>query len=677
MGAGDCSGPGERVAGSGRVVARLVSNPKSLDWRFRTFTQIQRPNDIVIIALDDTSFDSKDFRDNFGRWPPRRLLYAGLVHYLNEWGAKAIGFDIFFQGADPHPGDDERFAASLSEKRNVVLGFALNKGTFQEANPETRARLKERLEQYAINVEGGKALHLVDYSGIDFPEDELLSSVTSIGCATVVSDRDGPVRRVTPLFRFRNRYYASLALALARVTAGVPADAQVRLESGPSLDFGGHRMPLDARGRMLIRWYGPAYTFKNYSIWKVFSAARRYEQLQEDTQVSPEEFKTKFQLLRGEFKKKYGLLPEEFKNKVVLIGATAVGAADFRPTAFSETHPGVEIQATVLENLLRGDSLRPARPSETVAAIVLLSFLMAGLVYSLDSALIYSLLALAAATVYFGAASWFFRAESVWVPLVAPLTGGGIAFLATTLTRYGTEGREKRKYRKTLMKYISPSLVETIMTDLDWESLRAEKKNLTVLFSDIRGFTSFSEKYPPETVIATLNEHLNLMVSVIFKYHGTLDKFVGDCVMAFWGAPLAQPNHAELAARAALEMIAGLEKLNEKWQSEGRPTLHIGVGINTGEMLFGNIGSEQRMDFTVIGDSVNLGSRLESATKELHASIVISEATYGEIQPLAEVRPLGEIHVKGKEEGIVVYELLGMAGSSAKSARMKLDEVAS
>ena len=427
----------------------------------------------------------------------------------------------------------------------------------------------------------------------------------------------------------------------------------------------------------MVHWYGPASTFKNYSIWKVFNAARRYEQLQEDTQVSPEEFKTKFQLLRGEFKKKYGLLPEEFKNKVVLIGATAVGAADFRPTAFSETHPGVEIQATVLENFLRGDSLRSLRPSVAGASIVGMSFLMAALVYSLDSALLYSLLGLAAGTVYFGAACWFFRAESVWVPLVAPLTGGGTAFLATTLTRYATEGREKRHYRKTMMKYIATTLVETIMTDLDWGSLRAEKKNLTVLFSDIRGFTSFSEKYPPETVIATLNEHLNLMVSVIFKFHGTLDKFVGDCVMAFWGAPLAQPNHAELAARAGLEMIEGLEKLNEKWQSEGRPTLHVGVGINTGEMLFGNIGSEQRMDFTVIGDSVNLGSRLESATKELQASIVISEATYSEIQPLAKVRPLGEIHVKGKEKGIVVYELLGMTDSSAKPAQTKLKEVAS
>ena len=160
-----------------------------------------------------------------------------------------------------------------------------------------------------------------------------------------------------------------------------------------------------------------------------------------------------------------------------------------------------------------------------------------------------------------------------------------------------------------------------------------------------------------------------MMVSVIFKHRGTLDKFVGDCVMAFWGAPLAQPNHAELAARAALDMIEGLEKLNQKWQSEGRPTLQIGVGINSGDMLFGNIGSEQRMDFTVIGDSVNLGARLESATKELHATIVISDATYQQIRDKAQIRPLGEISVKGKAQKIVVYELLGITDTAkAKEA---------
>ena len=627
---------------------------KTLDWRFRAFTNVQRPTDIVIIALDDTSFNSKDFLDNFGRWPPRRLLYAGLVHFLNEWGAKAIGFDIFFYGADSHAGDDQRFAEEMKAQKNVVLGFTLNQGTFQEKDPSTRERIKQRMNQYAVDVDGKFGLQLPQYSGMDLPEDQLLTSVPSIGCATVLSDKDGPVRRVSPLFRYQNHYYASLSLALASLAKFGPEHKTFDLAAGPSLMFDGHRMPLDDEGRMLIRWYGPAYTFKHYSVWKVFNAALAYE--------------------NGE---KPMIPPEAFKDKIVLIGATAEGAADFRPSAFSETHPGVEVQATVLENLIRGDSLQSVRPTLSAITIAVMALLMAGLVYSLDSALLYSLLALAAGTIYFGVACWLFRDQSLWVQMVGPLSAGGTAFLATTLTRYATEGREKRQYRKTLMKYLAPSLVETIMADMDWGNLRAEKKTLTVLFSDVRGFTTFSESFPPETVIATLNEHLNMMVSVIFKYQGTLDKFVGDCVMAFWGAPIDQPNQGELAARAALEMIEGLEKLNQKWQSEGRPTLHIGVGINTGEMLFGNIGSEQRMDFTVIGDSVNLGARLESATKELKASIVISDSTYDLIRDLAEVRPLGEISVKGKAQKITVYELLGMAEAPGEPSRLKLKEVAS
>lgn len=609
---------------------------KSLDWRFRTFTKpgLAR-KDIIIIAVDDQSFDTPGFLEDFGRYPPRRLLYAGLVHYLNEWGAKAIGFDIIFQGADLHSDDDARFAGVLSERKNVVLGFTLNDSRL---DPPERKKLGQQLEPFQVGVDARAPLELPPYTGADLPEGSFLKALPRLGCTSALSDQDGAVRRLTPIYSFENHYYPSLSLAVANLVAGQSASNPLELQPGPNLMVAGHPVPLDNRGQMLIRWYGPAYTFRHYSVAKVFHAAKAYE--------------------NGG---KSDLPPETFKDKIVLIAVTAAGANDVRPTAFSDIYPGVEIHATLIQNFLNGDFLYATRPRVTVISVLLIALLMAGLVYYFDSALTYSLVSLGAGLAYFAMCCWQFEAHNLWMPMVAPLTAGAIAFTGPTLTRYATEGREKRKYRKTLMKYISPALVETIMSDLDWESLRAEKRNLTVLFSDIRGFTSISEKLPAEIVIKTLNEHLNMMVSVIFDHQGTLDKFVGDCVMAFWGAPLTQPNHAELAARSALAMIKGLEKLNEKWQSEGRPTLQIGVGVNTGEMLFGNIGSEQRMDFTVIGDSVNLGSRLESATKELHASIVISDSTYQLIRDLAQVRPLGEISVKGKAQKIVVYELLGMA----------------
>jgi adenylate cyclase len=618
---------------------------KSLDWRFRAFTQERRASrDIVIIALDDTSFASQDMIDNFGRWPWRRKLYAGLVHYLNQWGARVIGLDLVFQGADPHAGDDAMLAEALAERPSAVLAFVLNMGTFRETDPSAQGRLHKSLSPFALQINQQVPLALRTYSGIDLSQDEFLRSAAGMGCITIQSDPDGAVRIVTPLYRFRDEYYASLSLAVA--ARALRQKPELTVTPGSVLAFAGRRLPLDGGGRLLVRWYGPAYTYKHYSVWKVFNSALAYESGQK-----PE------------------IPPEAFKDKIVLIGATAAGASDVRSNAFSPTYPGVEIHATVIDNLLQGDFLRAAAERWTVVAILLLALLMAGVVYLFRSALLYTLLALLVGLAYFAGVCALFRGQNLWAPMVGPLAAGVVAFTGSTLTRYATEGREKRKYRKTLLKYLSPQLVETIMQDFNWASLRAEKRNLTVLFSDIRGFTSISEKLPPEAVVATLNEHLNVMVSIIFKHHGTLDKFVGDCVMAFWGAPLAQANHAELAARAALDMIEGLEKLNRKWQTERRPTLQIGVGINTGEMLFGNIGSEQRMDFTVIGDSVNLGSRLESATKELHATIVISDATYQQIRDKAQVRPLGEISVKGKAQKIVVYELLGITDAAkAKEA---------
>ncbi len=614
---------------------------KSYDWRFRTLTRAGDQNpDIVIIAIDDASFASPEMRENFGRWPWRRLLYAGLIHDLNEWGARAIGIDIIFQGADPHAGDDEKLMEALSEKRNVVLGFDFNANGLEGVSASEQEALRRKVSAFSVPVGGVTLIHPPDNPGVDLPRDEFLEKAQDIGSFQIHPDNDGVLRRADLLFRFQNQYYPSLALAIAAAALGKrPA---VKILPGPALEFAGHRVPINSRGQMIVRWHGPAFTYRNYPVWKVFNSVLAY-----DSGGKPE------------------IPPSAFKNKIVLIGATAIGAYDLRSTPFSAVYPGVEYQATVVDNLLRGQAMRETSPHFRTAAILILALGISGVVYLFNSALIYSLISLFIGLGYLAAACVVFQGSDLWVPLVAPLASGALAFTEATITRYATEGREKRQYRKTLMKYLSPQLVETIMEDFNWGELRAEKRDLTVLFSDVRGFTTFSEKFPPETVIATLNEHLNMMVSVIFKHQGTLDKFVGDCVMAFWGAPLSQPNHAELAARAALEMIQGLENLNKKWQSEGRPTLQIGVGINSGEMLFGNIGSDQRMDFTVIGDSVNLGARLESATKELHASIVISDSTYRQIQDRAKVRPLGEISVKGKAQKIVVYELLGMAGETA------------
>ncbi len=633
------------VLGADRLGWLETVERKSLDWRFQAFAHPERAgHEIVIVALDDTSFEVPYMIKNFGRWPWRRMLYAGLVRYLHACGAKVIGIDLTFEGQDPHAGDDELLAQALQERRDVVLALGMNLGHLRFKDPAADRALEKRLEHFAWPVERRAAVSFMDYSGVVLSEEAFVSSSAGLGVVAIQADPDGPTRTLTPLYRYHNRLFPAFSLAIAaKYIGGMPRPV---LEPGPVFEFSSRRVPLDADGRMVIRWYGKEHTYRNWSVWQVFNSA-----VELDAGEKPE------------------IPSETFRGKIVLIGATATGISDLHANPFSPHYPGVELHATLIDNFLHGDFMRVADPRLETAAILGMALVAAVLVYAFNSAVVYTVLAFAVALDYFGAACWWFNNRDLWIPLVAPLAAGAVAYTGSTLVRYASEGREKRKYRKTLMKYVSPQLVETIMADINWASLRAEKKRLTVLFSDVRGFTTISEKFPPEMVVATLNEHLNMMVSVIFKYQGTLDKFVGDCVMAFWGAPLAQPNHAELACRAALEMIEGLEKLNQKWQSEGRPTLQVGVGVNTGEMLFGNIGSEQRMDFTVIGDSVNLGARLESATKELHASIVISEATFQQVRDLAQARPLGEISVKGKEQKIVVYELLKMADRASSYAR--------
>jgi adenylate cyclase len=223
-----------------------------------------------------------------------------------------------------------------------------------------------------------------------------------------------------------------------------------------------------------------------------------------------------------------------------------------------------------------------------------------------------------------------------------------------------TEQREKKYIRQTFSKFVSKSVVDELLKDPDKLKLGGEKKILTVLFSDIRGFTTISERLTPEALVEHLNEYLQAMTDIVFKYYGTLDKYVGDEIMAFWGAPIPQDDHAVLAARASVEMMRVLGELNRKWVSEGKPELHIGIGLNTGDMVVGNMGSSSRMDYTLMGDNVNLGARLEGTNKVYGTNIIISEATYEYVKEHIVARELDLIRVKGKELPVKIYELVDL-----------------
>jgi adenylate cyclase len=265
-----------------------------------------------------------------------------------------------------------------------------------------------------------------------------------------------------------------------------------------------------------------------------------------------------------------------------------------------------------------------------------------------------------ATTAALGGWTWFavsvFRRGS-WVNLVQPLAVGGLALFVATAYRYFVEDREKRKMKGLFGRYVSRDVYAQLVANPELAELGGKRRDMTVLFSDIRGFTTATEKGNPEELVAQLNEYFSRMVEVVFRHKGTVDKFVGDMVMALFGAPLDDGDHAEHAVQAAMDMVKELAELNKGWTARGMAQLDIGVGVNSGDMIAGNIGSSSIMSYTVIGDNVNLGSRLESLNKDYKTRIIISDATRSRLTKLYDLRPLGDVTVKGKSKAVAIYEL--------------------
>jgi adenylate cyclase len=350
---------------------------------------------------------------------------------------------------------------------------------------------------------------------------------------------------------------------------------------------------------------------------------------------------------------------ERVKDRIAFIGATAEGLVDRRVTPVSATLPGVEKHANVAANILdrrfvvRPDWMELLEAGGIVLMPLLLALLLPGRrpVPSIGIVLAVSVALLVCSHVGF--------IEGLWIPLVYPLMATGLAFVALTIHQFFTEERQRMFTKKAFQQYVSREVVERIMDDPSALQFGGEARELTVLFSDIRDFTTFTEKHDPHLVVQMLREYLTHMTTIVLAEGGTLDKYIGDAVMAEFGAPIAYSDHAVRGCRAALRMAAEVERLQAKWTAEGKEPFRIGVGVNTGTMVVGNLGSEQLFDYTVIGDEVNLGARLESLNKDYPTTthVIISEATYEAAKDMIEARPLGEVKVKGKTRPVVIYEL--------------------
>jgi adenylate cyclase len=384
-------------------------------------------------------------------------------------------------------------------------------------------------------------------------------------------------------------------------------------------------IPIDDQGSVLINYYGRPGTFQVRSFSDVVNA---------------------------------GVSARYFKNKIVLVGVYAEGLQDIHRTPYGNMY-GIEMIANTVNQILNGDFIRTAPNAMNIALIVFFGMLISYIV-GRRSILVSYLTTFVLIVVYFFAVVFLFDRYRYVLNLSAPLITGILTLFTMIAYRIMTEGKEKRAIQGMFSKYVSKSVVDELLKHPEKVVLGGEDKSITVLFSDIRGFTTLSEKLKPQELVAHLNDYLSAMTDIIFKYDGTLDKYVGDEIMAFWNAPIEQENHAELACRTALDMMSTLAELNASWPEAKR--FNIGIGLNTGVMTVGNMGSKSRMNYTLMGDNVNLGARLEGTNKIYGTNVIISEFTYDIVKDSFVCRELDSVKVKGKKKPVRIYEVMDFAG---------------
>jgi adenylate cyclase len=604
---------------------------KTLDLFFRHVPLPAASPDVVVVTVDQPDLDF--FKNEGVTWPWPRQVYAPLIDYCHRAEAKAVIFDILFTEASSYgPDDDQRLAQAIAAAGNVALPFFLSR----EAKPPNPSE-SELLHRAGLAIPGPPPRDQTTYRAVVTPIPPLFKAAGALGNVESSPDPDGIYRRVPLVVPFMDKWLPTLGFAAFHRFSN-PGALSFRPNA---LVVGNTSIPLDQAGRFLLRYRGPSRSHKRFSAANVIASESRLQ---------------------------HGLPPvyplKDFAGKWVLVGLTAPGLLDLKACPVSAIYPGVEVHATLLDNLLRGDFLRTVPWWVSAASIVVLttSMVLAVLYFSslvvtlaVFTGLVLIYLTLSVAAFWAG---WWADPVLPGVPLV-------LSFTLAAAFSYATEGRQKLYIRRMFGQYMSGAVIDHLLEHPEKLQLGGERRRVTLFFSDLAGFTTISERLSPETVVGLLNDYLSSMTEIILAEAGTVDKFEGDAIMAFWGAPLDQPDQARRACRAALRQQAALIELNRQFSGLELPPLSMRIGLHTGDAIVGNLGSEKRFDYTVIGDTVNLASRLEGVNKFYGSHVMASEVTVAACNGGVEFRELDLVAVKGKEQAVRVFEVLGLTGELA------------
>ena len=625
-----------------------VLDRKLLDFRYLVRGPLTPTPDVVIVGIDEASLAE------VGRWPWPRHRLAQLVERLHAGGATAIGLDIVFDepatsidraalesalAANPRQtagelrqalsgalDEDAQLAAAFRHAGNVVLAHF-----FEFGGRPTAALPSHRLPEMTVMLAGGATLAtapgLQSATTVRAPIPVLASAASGSAHINFTPDPDGFYRRVPMGVRVGDRLVPAFGLELLRRHLGEVAAGAIITPAGVTdVRIGSHVLPVDGAGQLWLDFLGPPGAMPQVSAADVLG-----DRVPAGT----------------------------FAARIALVGFTAMGF-DEVPTPFTAVAPGLDLQATVLDNLLRGRALRrpwwlvPAEAATVVALGLLVGAALRWLPGGWAAAA-----AAALALGYLVATQALFTSASLALGGIYAVGAIMLSTIGGAIYRSVVEEGEKRKVREAFRHYVNPEIAELIAREPARLRLGGERRAVTVLFSDINGFAGMAEHLPPETLGELLNEYLEAMTDVVFTHGGLLDKYIGDAVMAFWGAPADEPDHAVLCCHAALDMRAALARLNVRWHEAGLPQIHIRIGINSGEAIVGNFGSSRRFSYTAVGDDVNLASRLEQLNTRYGTGVLVTSWTRSAIGDDFLCREIDHTHVKGRAQPVTVYELLG------------------
>ena len=628
---------------------------KSYDLKVRLRGERPISNQIKIIAIDEKSLEKE------GRWPWSRSKMSQLVDRMTEADAAAIGFDIFFpepenfnisperfeEGAKQRSTKDmgveeltkwyrglndadKKFAKSIERSERVILGFFVNPAD-KELAPEELEQLD--FSQYSIVQrfdDGIQPLPLRQIFSVGLSIPELMNASNAAGYVSFVPEMDGVIRWVPTLMQHGEYMFPPFSLQLVREAIKAPLSVNIYEFGIDKMTLGESPIPVKESGDILINYYGPAHTFEHISATDVLSG-------------------------------KVG--KEDLAGTILVVGATAAGIHDIHTSPFGPLYPGVEIHANIMESILQKDFLmRPEWLKILDLLMIAVSGLLLGLVaqkYKAYGAATFLVIGMIG---YLFFDFYIFTQKGLWVNTVYPIFTQLFVYSGLALYHFGFEQRQGRFIKGAFSQYLAPTVVNQLVANPDFLKLGGERREITAFFSDVAGFSSISEKLEPEKLVQLLNEYLTEMTDIVLKYEGTVDKFEGDAIIAFFGAPLEFKDHALRTCLVSIEMQECLDNMRVGWREQGEPELFMRIGINTGPAVVGNMGSTTRLDYTMMGDSVNLAARLEGVNKQYKTYTMISQSTYEQAKDEIEVRELDLIRVVGKLEPVKIYELLGKSG---------------